>query len=130
VVHAKSQMLGATWLSDGTIIYSQRGSGLFVVPEGGGQPVQLTKLDAAQQETDHQWPWAIPGTNAVLFVTVSGDPRISAHVAVLDRASGRVTRTSINGTLPRYLPTGHLIYAQSDGVLMATAFDVSRLAIT
>jgi hypothetical protein len=130
VVHAKSQMLGATWLSDGTIIYSQSGSGLFAVPEGGGQPKKLTTLDPAQGETQHQWPWAIPGTNAVLFVTVSGDPRISAHVAVLDRASGRVTRTSINGTFPRYLPTGHLIYAQPDGALMATAFDVSRLAIT
>ena len=45
-------------------------------------------------------------------------------------ATGTVTELGVSGTSPRYLPTGHIAYATSDGVLWAVAFDLDRIALT
>jgi serine/threonine-protein kinase len=47
----------------------------------------------------------------------------------VDRASGRVVRLKLEGSRPRYLPSGHLVYASSDGSLHAVGFDTRQMAI-
>jgi hypothetical protein len=132
IATAPSAVYGATWTADGTIIFGTRDGGLFTVPDGGGEPAQLTTPDAALGEQRHLWPFAIPGTSAVLFVVHGGGltPANAGQLAVLDRKSGRIVRLKVNGVSPHYAPSGHIVYATADGSITAVPFDVSRLEIT
>ena len=130
LVQSQKNITSAAWLGDGTIVYSVSGAGLFAVPDGGGAPVQLTTLDAAAGDTNHLCPAAVPGSQGVLFVIASGDPLRTGRLAVLSRATGRVTRTDVRGTSPRFLATGHVVYVDASGSLLAVPFDAGRLQFT
>ena len=43
--------------------------------------------------------------------------------------SGEVS-VLLPGTFPRYSPTGHLLFLDDDGILLAAPFDVERLELT
>ena len=131
-------ILGASWGTDDQIIFgttssgsSEPGaSGLFRVSGGGGEPVALTTLDTEQGETSHTWPFIIPGREAVLFVIGAGTPLTTGQLAVLDLASEQVTRLGLSGVSPRYVRTGHLVYAAEDGSVRAAPFDATSLEVT
>jgi len=129
VTKAKGQVLGATWTTNGTIVFGTRGGLLYRVGDAGGEPVELTTFEAG--ETDHVWPSAIPGTSVVLFVAASGNSAtmINAQIAAIDLASGRSVRLKVPGSNPRYAPTGHLVYATPDGSLRAMVFDPSTMEV-
>ncbi|HVL66741.1 MAG TPA: protein kinase [Vicinamibacterales bacterium] len=141
VVARASQVLGASWTSDG-IIYGGREGPLYHVASSGGTPVPLTTLDTASGETAHLWPSAVPGTTVVLFVAATGDlgtrfvaasgslgTRMNTQLAAIDRASGRTVRFGIDGSSPRYVASGHIVYATADGSLRAVSFDPGRLRV-
>ena len=48
---------------------------------------------------------------------------------MLELDTGEVTRLGLSGGSPRYLDTGHLVYAWQDGTLWAVGFDPERLAV-
>jgi hypothetical protein len=126
---ASDQILGASWGED-EIIFGARGSGLLRVPEGGGEPEELTALE--EGESGHIWPSIIDGRDAVVF-TISapnGQPLTTGQLAVLDMESGEVTRLGLEGVSPRYVQTGHLVYAASDGSVRAVPFDAGSLTVT
>jgi dipeptidyl aminopeptidase/acylaminoacyl peptidase len=50
------------------------------------------------------------------------------HLAVLDLRSKSVKSLEILGTDPRYVATGHLVYASPDGVIRAVSFDPKTFA--
>jgi serine/threonine-protein kinase len=117
---------GATWGTDGTIIYAtSAATGLLRVPETGGESTVLTTPDAGRGERDHLWPELLPGGHAVLF-TVTGDARDESQIAVLDLRTNTQTVLVKGGSDARYVPTGHLVYA-ARGTLWAVAFDAVRL---
>jgi serine/threonine-protein kinase len=123
----QSSVFGATWL-DTSIVFSVRGQPLFIVGEGSGTPVALTTLDADAGEVEHLLPSAVPGTGVVLFVAGKGTTvALGGELAAFDRTSGRTVRLKIAGIHPRYVPTGHIVYATADGVLRALAFDPATL---
>jgi serine/threonine-protein kinase len=128
---AKSTILGATWTADGSIIFGGAGSPLMRIGEGGGEATPLTTLDAEAGESLHVWPSAVPGTSIVLFVSVSGGgaPATSGQLAAVDVASGRIARFKVPGTGPRYLPSGHIVYASPDQSLRAVRFDPVTLEV-
>ena len=129
VVRATRPIQSATWTPDGSIVYGLRGSALQVVPDGGGDPTPLTTLDAEAGDVEHLLPSSVPGTAVILFVTGDGKtPALSGQLAAFDRASGRTVRLNIAGTQPRYVPSGHIVYAASDGSLRALAFDAATMA--
>jgi len=132
IATAPSPVLGASWAVDGTIVFGTQGGGLFTVPDGGGEPVALTTPDRTLGEDHHLWPSVIPGTSAVLFVTHGGGvaPIQTGQLAVVDRKDGRIVRLKLAGVSPRYVPSGHIVYATTDGSITAVPFDVSRLQIT
>jgi serine/threonine-protein kinase len=118
---------GASWSEDGTIIFGAGTSGgLWRVPASGGKPEELTK--PAEGEMQHAWPHALPGGGAVLFTILSGDVE-NAQVAVFDLETGRQKLLLPGGSYPRYLATGHLVYA-IEGTLRAVPFDLERLEVT
>jgi serine/threonine-protein kinase len=126
-----TNLRGADWGDDGWIYFTPHFSqGLWRVPASGGKPEVLTTPDFAAGEKTHRWPCVLPGGKAVLLVV--GTSRTTtfddARIEVLDLGT-RIRRTLVqNGTYPRYLPTGHLLYARA-GTLVAVAFDARRLEL-
>ena len=130
-------VLGASWGTDDQIIFGRASRdaggprpGLLRVSGGGGEPEPLTTVDAERGETSHTWPFIIPGRDAVLFVIGSGSLRASGQLAVLDLATGEVTRLGLAGVSPHYVATGHMVYAVEDGSVQAVPFDVASLEVT
>jgi serine/threonine protein kinase/Tol biopolymer transport system component len=112
----------ATWGENDSVLFTTTlaSSGLWLVSANGGEPVQLTTPRA--DEAQHGYPQLLPGATHVLF---SVRRKSAWHIALLDLKSrdwqllgnGRVV-----GEGAQYLPTGHLVYAQSGG-LVVTPFD-------
>jgi eukaryotic-like serine/threonine-protein kinase len=118
---------GATWSSDGTIVFATAGTGLQSVPAAGGPTAVVTRLDSAQGEAGHQWPEWLPGGRAVLFtITARTGGLDAARVAVLDLQTGERTILVRGGSDAHYVSSGHLLYTAA-GTLRAVPFDLARL---
>ena len=118
---------GATWGTDGYIYYMGRiGSGIWRVPATGGSPDTITVLDHDRGELSHRWPHALPDVGAVLFMVEvrNGDPEIW----VVD-VSTRERKMLVPGVTALYSPTGHLLWLQPDGTLMAGSFNPRSKAL-
>ena len=116
---------GASWGSQGTIVFAPNVGALQQVSDAGGSPHAVTQLAIDRGETMHSWPDLLPGDGAVLFAAGPAHPQI----AVESLRSGVQRNLALNGTLPRYAASGHLLFAQG-GNLMAAAFDPVRLQVT
>jgi len=116
---------GASWGSQGTIVFSHGGATtLRQMPDAGGASQPLTRVEAG--ETSHRWPEFLPGGSAVFFIGgANSNPRVAVHSI----ASGERRDLIEGGTSPRYASSGHLVYAQA-GNLMAVPFDAQRLQVT
>ena len=125
-----SPIIGASWGADDRIIFGTLSSGLLRVAGGGGDSEVLTTLDRDQGDVRHTWPFIIPDRQAVLFVTSVGPPRRTGQLAVLDLSTGEVRQLGLAGVSPRYVPTGHLVYAAEDGSVRAVPFDTTSLEVT
>ncbi|MCH7826178.1 MAG: protein kinase, partial [Acidobacteria bacterium] len=120
---------GADWGPDETIVYTPSPqSGLFLVSENGGEPEPLTEL--AEGETTHRWPQFLPGGRAVVFTShVAGNGFDAATIEVVDLETKERKVVHRGGTYGRYVPTGHLVYANA-GTLFAMPFDPGALEAT
>ena len=119
---------GASWGSDGKIVFVPRRSGtLLQVSAAGGTPQPFTQM--LGNETSHRWPEILPGGQAVLFAAGnSGRNWDTARVAVQLAGSGQRRDLVQRGTNPRYAPSGHLVYALG-GTVLAVPFDRERLEV-
>ncbi len=123
---------GASWGPDDSIIFTPMnapGTGLSRAPASGGTPQVLTTPDPKAREHSHRWPQVLPGGQAVLFTTYTGENPDENRVSVLRLDTGE-RRTLVEGaTYGQYASTGHLVYARSGG-LQAVPFDLSRLRVS
>tara|TARA_B100000686_G_scaffold19891_1_gene18175 strand:- start:203 stop:2908 length:2706 start_codon:yes stop_codon:yes gene_type:complete len=119
---------GASWGLDDQIVFGTRNGPLFMVSGGGGEAIPLTSL--GDGETSHSWPSFISEKNAVIFVISSGAVRNTGQLAVLDLSTQEITRLGLAGVSPRYVQTGHLVYAAGDGSVRAVPFDASSLTLS
>jgi eukaryotic-like serine/threonine-protein kinase len=119
---------GATWGSQGMIAFASAIGVLQQVPDTGGAPQPLTRIEKG--ESTHRWPEFLPGGKAVLFAAGT-NPLIFTNAQVTVQSVGKGERRSLiqGGTHPRYAPSGHLVYAQG-GRLMAVPFDLRQLSVT
>ena len=122
---------GASWGLDDTIYFNNTYYlGLSRVSASGGEPQVLTVPDRAAGEKTHRFPEALPDGRSLLFVI--GKSNIStyddARIAVLSLDSGDVKVLSEGGNTPRYVSSGHIVYARA-GTLMAAPFDDETLEI-
>ncbi len=100
------------------------------MPADGGVPEAVTTAEERVTfNPGHRWPSIVPGAGVVLF-TVPGSEADSLRLAAVTLSTGVVTELGIDGTQPRYLPTGHIVFATVDGALRAVPFDVSALTVT
>jgi hypothetical protein len=126
---------GGAWGANGTIVFSQGKQGVWSVPDGGGQPTQLIKLDTNKGESVEGLQ-VLPGNRGLLFTvtTITGPQSAQVKqdtaqvVAVAANSSER--KVLVTGAFgARYLPSGHLVYVRQ-GTILAQSFDVDRLVAT
>jgi Tol biopolymer transport system component/predicted Ser/Thr protein kinase len=120
---------GASWGSNGVIAFAPSiGTSLKQVPDGGGTPQLLTRLEKG--EVNQRWPEFLPEGKAVLFTSAPTNTSwTNSQVAAQSVGTGERRNLIQGATHPSYAASGHLVYAQG-GSLMAVPFDPQRLAIT
>lgn len=123
-------LYGANWEADGTILYGQS-DGIWRVRATGGTAELIIPANARELVYG---PRLLPGGDAVLFAITARASLFgqntawdSARVAVQSLATGARSEIMRGGD-PRYVPTGHLVYAL-DQNLYAVAFDVVQLEV-
>jgi len=122
--------LGATWGPDDIILFGTPYQGLMRVSASGGAPKQITRPTGTSADWGHRYPAFLPEGHAVLFTIISARFRDDENrVAVLSLDTGTVKVIARGGLKPVYVPSGHLLVAQS-GQLLAAPFDLERLAVT
>jgi serine/threonine-protein kinase len=114
---------GITWLAQDTVAVAST-SGVSVVGLGGRMPVAYGGVDTSR--TRVLWPSALPGGRGVLVTLATGAIEES-QVALLTRDASEPRVLVERGTDARYLPTGHIVLARSDGSLHAVEFDLKGL---
>jgi serine/threonine protein kinase len=121
--------LGGTWGEDGTVVFAPRGStGLARVSSEGGISLSFTELNTQSGESSHGFPQLLPDGKTVLFTIGKGSSIDEAEIAVVPLSGGKTIVVHRGGTQARYVPTGHLVYGTTTG-LVAVRFDLSRLKI-
>jgi eukaryotic-like serine/threonine-protein kinase len=124
---------GASWGPGDTIIFAPTfQSGLMRVPAAGGTPRVFTTVDASKGERSHRWPEFLPGGKAVLYSIIAAKDIgfwLESKIAVERVDTHEKKILPIQGTYPRYSPSGHLLYMREES-LFAVPFDLKRLEVT
>lgn len=114
---------GASWGSQGSIVFAPTNGPLQYVSDAGGALQPLFHLEKG--EFNNAFPEILPGGKAVLF-------NYAQPVGIAVQALGTGERRNLlqgqEGTTPHYAPSGHLIYSLA-GNLMAAPFDLGRLEV-
>jgi len=120
---------GASWGSQGMIVFCPTGFGAIdQVSEAGGTPQPVTHFEKG--EMINAWPDLLSGSKAMVFASSENAGNwTNAHIVVQSMETGVRRVLAQVGTQPRYVASGHLIFAQS-GTLMAVPFDAQRLEVT
>ena len=117
---------GATWLPDGTIIFSRPNHALHRVSADGGEAVPVTELKETPREFDHHSPMLLPGGKVLLFTLHAHDGRFQVVAETLATGSRKLLIESAFDA--RYVDSGHLVFAR-DSRILAVPFDVNRLEV-
>ena len=122
--------LGTSWGPNDTILFGTN-VGVMRVSAAGGTPEAVTNV-VQGVELYHGFPHILPGGKAALF-SVGQGPRFQllppSNIAVVSLETGEQRTLIKDGTHPRYVPTGHLVYARA-GTLLAAPFDLEELKLT
>ncbi|MEE8192285.1 MAG: hypothetical protein V3T74_06040, partial [Gemmatimonadales bacterium] len=120
-----------SWGPDDMIVIDNvEATGLRRVSAAGGEPEFITSADRGHFEAGepyHSHPQVLPGGKAVLFQAWGAGGTVS-RIAVLSLETDTRTTLIENGLGPRYVESGHLVYARA-GELWAVPFDVDALEL-
>jgi serine/threonine protein kinase len=119
---------GATWGTNGTILFAQGDQGILRVSADGGTPEFVIKIKPGEFAYG---PSLLPDGKTVLYsLTRAPGPtrwdQAEIVAQAMNSAEGKVLLRG--GSDARYVPTGHLVYAVGT-VLFAVAFDVGALEV-
>ncbi len=115
---------GASWGTDGTIIFAEnQGDTLTKVSAASGATAPLFAGIKKSKEGSYNRPQILPDGKWVLFSSWFGS------IGLISSETGEQKILVKDGYHARYLPTGHLVYAQA-GVLVAVPFDLDTLQVT
>jgi Tol biopolymer transport system component len=124
------QAMGASWSGQNTIVFTPSNRApLYHIAAGGGEPRQLTTLNAERQENSHRWPQFLPDGRHFLFTSRSDAAQTTGvYVASLDDPHS--TRRLLDvSSAARYVSSGHLLFVR-DNTLFAQRFDASSLTLS
>ncbi len=134
---AKPQLLGTapgtfngmSWSTTGDIVVSAN-TGLYLLPEGGGQMRELSRSDAAVDELYQDTPTVVDDEGIVLYSSWKGTGPASARVAIIPLAGGEATILDVAGIHPLGILDGNLLYVSPVGALMGVPINVGSKTIT
>lgn len=118
---------GGDWGEDNMIVFSDK-TGLFRISADGGKLERLTTVNTQSGEKSHISPEILPGGKGIIFTVVENNKR---RLAVLSTATNKrrfLEIANLNG-YPKYLPTGHLLYAREEQIF-AVPFDADNLKVS
>jgi eukaryotic-like serine/threonine-protein kinase len=137
-VCAKANPSTGSWGPDGTIFFTEtsnptgnQNGRLMRVSATGGKPEDVTPAEKTPTEFPPRWPQVLPAGDAILYVTGGTSAAYSDDATIVAQSLKTGERKILiqGGTSPRYVSTGHLVYAQG-GRLLAVPFDAERLEVT
>jgi DNA-binding winged helix-turn-helix (wHTH) protein/Tol biopolymer transport system component len=115
---------GGSWSQSGVILFSERQSRLYAVPETGGEKIAVTTL-AGEREIAHQAPFFLPGGREFLYFVLGSSPDISGtYLGSLDSPE-RVRVLDASCSAASFAEPGYLLYVR-DGSVVAHRFDRAR----
>jgi serine/threonine-protein kinase len=119
---------GGDWGEDGYIYFDGATTISRIRPDGTGRQV-LATLDTLRHEIGLAWPQALPGGRGVIFRARRTGEDVGQYS--IDAADGRThaRKHLVAATVARYV-SGYLLYVLADGTLMASRFDLGKLALT
>jgi serine/threonine-protein kinase len=103
--------LGLAWAPGDVIVFGTE-QGLRRVPVSGGTPEAVTEVNTADQEVAHGWPDVLPDGETVVFAIGRG----AALTLALVPLAGAAPRLLVDGTSPRVVPGGRLIFLRGTTV--------------
>ena len=118
---------GASWSEDGTIAFGSYGNNAIeAVSSAGGERRALTT--PTDSETDHRWPFFLPGGRVLLYTAWQGS---APEIAALDLDSGRSKLVGQQGTAPQYVEPDFLVYQPDsrEPMVQVVRFDRERLEV-
>ncbi|MEO8621858.1 MAG: hypothetical protein ABI625_12385, partial [bacterium] len=122
VIDSPSPEFGATWGTDGSLLYAVGDSALHRVRTDGTGAVAIVaepKSSARRHALGAlKWPALLPDNARALVSTDSG-------IGVMNLASGDV-RILFRGRQARYLPTEQLLFDDNEGRVRVVGFDVQQ----
>jgi len=119
---------GIAWGNDGMLYVSGK-TGLLKISPTSRVRQRVSVLDSARGDFAHVFPDLLPNGKGALVTILPKNHRIDDEtIGVVNFATG-VTSPIFKGVMARYLRSGHVVYAQASGALMAAPFDEDRLAV-
>jgi len=121
---------GVDWGPDGYLYVSGLDGLVRVSPEGG--PLEpMATLNRERGDRTYAWPDVLPNANGALVTVIPEDVSdLAAYgIGVVNFAAGSVDIV-LQGIYARYAISGHVIFLQDDGTLLAAPFNENRLAVT
>ena len=125
IVETPIPFFGASWTEDDVILFGKGTEGIWRVAASGGTPERI--VEAQNGESAHG-PQLLPDGEHLLFtVRPKGTSDWNDGQVVVQSLRTAERRVIVpRGRDGRYVPTGHLLYAQG-GTLFAIRFDADRL---
>ena len=123
---AASAFQGGTFSPDGdTIYYSPKsGDGIWQVSSNGGEAEPVTVPNRDGFDNEHFGPDALPDGTGLLYTSCCS----RSTVVHLDLETGKKTPLRENAFYGKYVPTGHLVFAEP-GLLLAATFDPETMEL-
>jgi eukaryotic-like serine/threonine-protein kinase len=119
---------GGSWNRDGVILFTPGiHDVIYRVPDGGGQPVPVTKVKKPGPYAGSRWPYFLPDGKHFLYVgTEEADFRGKIYAASLDSPEAKLI---VDDNSAAVYANGYIFFAK-DGNLVAQPFDPDRLAVS
>lgn len=114
---SREQVVGASWGSDGMVVYGERGKGIMRIPASGGIPETL--IPSGNEIFYH--PQMLPDGKSVMFTLGPAPYRIA-----IQSLKSHERKILFSGDRAWYLPTGHIVFALGYS-LYAVTFDPATL---
>ena len=121
---AASPMFGASWGPRDVIVFATA-EGLWRVGANEGAPQRLGERPRAGQL--YRWPEVLPGGNAALFTVVDSS---DYQLAAIDLDDGAIHMLGIEGSNPRFVEPGHLVFVDLKSSVFTAPFDPVALRVT
>ena len=119
---------GGSWNRNGVILFTPGiHDVIYRIPDGGGQPVAVTKLKKPGAYAGSRWPFFLPDGSHFLYVATEGDEfRGKLYAASLDSSDAKLI---LEDNSAAAYANGYIFFAK-DGNLVAQPFDPDHLTVS